>query len=384
MSVSSDPGMKTKKLYDSLAWRIVRPLIIFIISLGLVALLVWGGWSFVENRFILPVAAGDKTDYTVEVKRGSSTQTIAKKLEDAGIIRSAAAFKLYVDVFDQGAKIKAGVYQFNKSMTLEEIVGKLKTGESSTNVLNFTITEGMTIEDIANILLKNHLLSDKNKFFELCRSGGSFADYDFISGLNNPDDTKRIFKLEGYLFPDTYEVYTDSTEEMIIKKMLNRFSDVFADKDIARMQDLNMTIDQMITLASLIEKEGKTEDFKKLSAVFHARLQKNMKLESDVTIHYITGTGRLALTNNDTSVDSPYNTYKYPGLPLGPVCNPGKDAIQAALYPDEDFMKQGYLFFCSAEPESGKLVFSKTLSDHKKQVAKYKPLWEEYDKAHSK
>lgn len=382
MSTSSEPDIKSKKIYGSLAWRVIRPVIIFIISLGLVMLLVWGGWSFVENRFILPVAAGDHTDYTVEIKRGSSTQTIAKQLEDVGIIRSAAAFKIYVDVFDQGAKIKSGVYKFNKSMSLEEIVDKLKVGESTTNVLKFTITEGTTIEDIANILLKNNLLKDKNKFFELCRSGDNFSDYDFISVLSNPDDAKRKFKLEGYLFPDTYEVYTDSTEEMIIKKMLNRFSDVFSDAYITRMQELNMTIDEVVTLASLIEKEGKTEDFKKLSAVFHARLQKNMKLESDVTIHYITGTNHLALTDKDTSVDSPYNTYKYTGLPLGPVCNPGKLAIEAALYPDEDFMKQGYLYFCSAEPESGKLVFSKTLAEQNKQVAKYRPLWEEYDKTH--
>lgn len=381
MSSSSD-HTKMKRLSESLVWRIFRPVIIFLLSLGLVAILVWGGWSFLENRFILPVAAGDKTAYPVEIKRGSSTQTIAKQLEDAGIIRSAAAFKLYVDVFDQGASIKAGVYQFNKSMSLDQIVNILKKGQSTTNVVDITITEGMTIEDIANVLLKKNLLKDKNKFFELCRTGSGFADYDFISSLNQADDKNRNYKLEGYLFPDTYEVYTNSTEEMIIKKMLNRFSDVFSDTYIARMQALGMKIDEVITLASIIEKEGNPDDFKKISAVFHLRLEKHMNLGSDATIRYFTGATHYIISKEEREKDSPYNTYKYPGLPLGPICNPGKLAIEAALYPDEDFEKQGYLYFCGAEPGSGKLVFSKTPAEQDKQVAKYRPLWEQYDAAH--
>jgi UPF0755 protein len=381
MSAPSDQT-KMRRLSESLAWRIFRPVIIFLLSLGLVALLVWGGWSFVENRFILPVAAGDKTAYSVEIKRGSSTQTIAKQLEDAGIVRSAAAFKLYVDVFDQGASIKAGVYQFNKSMSLDEIVNMLKKGQSASNVVVITITEGMNIEDIANVLLKKNLLKDKNKFFELCRTGSGFTDYDFISSLNGADDARRTYKLEGYLFPDTYEVYTDSTEEMIIKKMLNRFSDIFSDTYIARMQALSMTIDQVISLASMIEKEGKTDDFKKISAVFHLRIEKHMNLGSDATIRYFTGATHYLITTKERDTDSLYNTYKYPGYPLGPICNPGKLAIEAALYPDEDFMKQGYLYFSAAEPVSGKLVFAKTLPEHQKQVDQYRPLWEQYDAAH--
>jgi UPF0755 protein len=364
------------------AWRILRPIVIFVISLGVVSLLIYFAWITIENRFIMPVAAGDKTPVTVTIQRGASTQTIAAALEDKGIIRSAAAFKLYVDIFDQGAKLKAGAYELNRSMTVEEIVSRLKIGVARAKVETFTITEGMTIEDIANVLLKKGLLKDKNKFIELCRTGSNFQDYEVISSLNQPDDEKRTYKLEGYLFPDTYEVYVDSTEEAIIKKMLGRFSDMFSTDDIDLMQQKGLSIDKVVTLASMIEKEAKPADFKKVSAVFNARIKKGMNLQSCATIQYILGIKRLNLTEKDTSADSPYNTYKYPGLPLGPICNPGKAAIQAALSPDEDFLKQGYLYFCSKDPTSGELAFSKTYEEHLKQQDIYRPLWIAYDKAH--
>ena len=138
-------------------------------------------------------------------------------------------------------------------------------------------------------------------------------------------------------------------------------------------------MDQVLTLASLIEKEAKESDFARVSAVFRNRLRAGMKLQSDVTIHYITGVRRMSLTQEELNLASPYNTYLNAGLPVGPVCNPSAAAIKAALYPDETLVAEKYLYFCAKEPESGELYFSRTLEEHERAVAVYAPLWQKFD-----
>lgn len=142
-----------------------------------------------------------------------------------------------------------------------------------------------------------------------------------------------------------------------------------------------MTMDEVFTLASMIEKEAKTADFAKVSAVFHNRLKKGMTLGSDVTVKYVSGSEKMVLSGSDLSVESPYNTYTRKGLPVGPICNPSMDAVVAALYPDEQYLAQKYLYFCSKDPNSGELYFSKTQEEHDAAVAMYRPLWEEYDRS---
>ena len=140
-------------------------------------------------------------------------------------------------------------------------------------------------------------------------------------------------------------------------------------------------MDEVLTLASIIEKEAKKQDFTKVSAIFHNRLRQGMKLESDVTIHYTTNIRRMHLKKEDINVNSPYNTYKIKGLPVGPICSPSSDAIYAALFPDEEFIKENYLFFCSKDPSTGELHFSKTLQEHEKAIEQYAPLWDSFDKS---
>lgn len=142
-----------------------------------------------------------------------------------------------------------------------------------------------------------------------------------------------------------------------------------------------MTMDEVFTLASMIEKEAKTADFAKVSSVFHNRLKQNMTLGSDVTVKYVSGSEKMVLSGSDLSVESPYNTYTRKGLPVGPICNPSMDAVVAALYPDEQYLAQKYLYFCSKDPNSGELYFSKTQEEHDAAVAMYRPLWEEYDRS---
>jgi UPF0755 protein len=138
---------------------------------------------------------------------------------------------------------------------------------------------------------------------------------------------------------------------------------------------MGFTMDQILTLASMIEKEAKEADFAKVSAVFHNRLKAGMKLQSDVTIHYITGVRRMSLTEDDLKVSNAYNTYQITGLPPGPICSPSSAAIDAALYPDQTFLAENYLYFCAKEPENGELYFSRTLQEHEQAVAIYEPLW---------
>ncbi len=209
----------------------------------------------------------------------------------------------------------------------------------------------------------------------------SYENYAFIDEIKN-ETAQRKVPLEGYLFPDTYLVYRDADTQSIVNKFLQRFQQIYTPEYEARASELNMTTDEVITLASLIQMEAKTGDFKKVSAVFHNRLKANMKLGSDVTVQYVLGKKKLNLTSEDTAVDSPYNTYKYTGLPVGPICNPGKDAIEAALWPDEDFISQNILYFCLADPETNELVYARTLEEHNQNVEKYRPLWEAYDKKH--
>ena len=144
--------------------------------------------------------------------------------------------------------------------------------------------------------------------------------------------------------------------------------------------DSGLSMDQLITLASMIEKEAaKTGDYAKVSAVFHNRLAQGMRLESDPTAKYTDGATNMVLTSAQVSLDTPYNTYVIPALPIGPICNPSPAAIEAALHPSQSFIDEGYLYFCSKDPSSGELYFSKTLAEHEAAVAEYRPLWEAFD-----
>jgi len=226
------------------------------------------------------------------------------------------------------------------------------------------------------------VLTDSTEFLELCRTGEKLRDYYYVDDLFTAKVTsQRRYVLEGYLAANTYEIYTDSSAEDIIRKLVSQMERAFPADYQDRAEELGFTMDEILTLASMIEKEAKTGDFAKVSAVFHNRLKKKMKLGSDVTVNYVTGDTRLVLTNDDISINSPYNTYVVEGLPVGPICAPSVAAINAALYPDETFMAEGYLYFCAKDPESGELHFSRTLEEHEQAVAVYAPLWKKYDES---
>ena len=281
-----------------------------------------------------------------------------------------------------GQKIQAGRYLLTPAMTMTQIAEQLTMGDGNPIVRNITLIPGWTLEDFAAQLAKDGVIADSAAFLELCRTGTAFTDYYYVADvLAGGNAQQRKYVLEGYLSPNTYEVYMDATAEDIIRKLLSQTENTFpvARQDMA--DELGYTMDEILTLASIIEKEAKEDDFARVSAVFHNRLRKGMPLQSDVTIHYVTGQREMALDDADLHITSPYNTYEVKGLPPGPICAPSEAAIKAALEPDAEYLAMGYLYFCAKDPASGELEFSVTYEDHLRAVEKYAPLWRQYDES---
>lgn len=363
-------------------WHILRPILVVAGALLVVVGLLMTGWNWVYSHYLSPVDTLDTAPVTFVVESGNSLTKVAHNLESQNLVRNPTIFKYYCDFIGLGQKIQSGEYVLTRAMTIDEIANQLTTGDGKPMTATITVIPGWTVEDIAAKLFTDGVIKNKDEFLAMCRSGKDFSDYYYVADvLASPNVGQRKFVLEGYLSPNTYEVYTDATADDIVRKLLSQTEVAFPSSYYERAEQIGFTMDQIITLASLIEKEAKEPDFAKVSAVFHNRLKDNIKLGSDVTIHYITGVRRMALRNEDMNVNSPYNTYKYSGLPLGPICNPSPAAIVAALYPDETFVADKYLYFCSKDPNTGELAFSKTLEEHNQAVAIYAPLWEAYDES---
>ena len=364
----------------SLLWRIVRPVLVLAGSLLVVIGVISSIWNQVYDEYLAPVDAANPSQVAFNVESGQSLTRVANNLEAAGLIRNRTVFKYYCDFAGLGQKIQSGSYQLAPSMTMSQIAERLTMGDGNPIVRNITLIPGWTIEDFAAKLVEDGVLADSAEFLELCRTGTKLAEYYYIDDvLKTKNVAQRKYVLEGYLAPDTYEVYVTATAEDIIRRLLSQTDHVYPVEFQIRADEMGMTMDQVITLASIIQKEAKDSDFAKTSAVFHNRLKKGMKLQSDVTIHYVTGLRKMSLDNNDLALSSPYNTYQVSGLPLGPICNPSEAAIWAALYPDETYIAENYLYFCAKDPESGELHFSRTLQEHEQAVSIYAPLWKQYD-----
>ncbi len=361
-------------------WHILRPVLIGLAALVLVFGLLSTGYGVIDREFLSAVDPADTAEVPFSIASGSSLTKVAGNLEQQGLIKNRSVFKYYCDFAGLGQKIQAGDYQLSKSMDMFAIADKLTTGDGRPITAKITLIPGGTVEDLAAQLKQQGLIADQQAFLNQCRTGEGLTDYYFIQeALGTSRVQERKYLLEGYLSPNTYEVYTTASPTDILKKFLDQTDKVFSMEWQEQAAQEKLTLDQVLTLASLIEKEGKSPDFAKVSAVFHNRLDSKMTLGSDVTIHYITGQRRMSLRNSDLAVESPYNTYKYAGLPLGPICNPSAEAIQAALYPDQVFVAEKYLYFCSKDPDTGELHFSKTQAEHDRAVEIYAPLWQAYD-----
>lgn len=292
----------------------------------------------------------------VRIPPGSSTLQIAEILRFNRLIKNELVFIAYSRLTGYDTKLKAGDYVLNRSFSLPQIFEKLSKGQ--VQAVTFTIPEGFTVEQIAKALAQKGLVDEK-KFLALAKKGA--FNYPFIVQAK---DVK--YKLEGFLFPDTYKVRPGSSEEEIIEVMLQRFAAVYDEQARSKARELGLNDQELVTLASLIEKEAKVAlDRPLISGVIYNRLNNGMRLQIDATIQYILGQAKPRLTYKDLEIESPYNTYLVEGLPPGPIASPGKAAIDAALNP----AKTDYLYYVAKS--DGSHVFSKTLEEHNKAKKKF-------------
>lgn len=363
-------------------WKLLRPLLIGLSALLIVFGLIAAGYHWADDAFLSPMDPTDETQIAFSVQSGNSLNRVARNLESQGLIKSHTVFKYYCDFAGLGQKIQAGDYLIQKNMNMFEIASLLTTGDGNPITTDITIIPGTTVETIAANLQEQGVFTEAaaTEFLNICCTAQGVEDYYFINDeLKLQSASSRKYLLEGYLAPNTYEIYTDASPLSIVKKLLSQTDKVFTSEWQTRADEIDMSMDEVLILASMIEKEAKKSDFAKVSAVFHNRLSTGMKLQSDPTIHYVTGERRMSLRQSDLAVDSPYNTYSVKGLPAGPICNPSPEAINAALYPDEGYVAEKYLYFCSKDPSTGELHFSRTLEEHERAVEIYAPLWKAYD-----
>lgn len=326
-----------------------------LISIGiiLIALVVIIGYF---DASLKPVDSEATEETSIEVPMGSTSSSIAVLLKDNDLIKNEKIFQAYVKYKKYDASLKAGTYFFNKSMSVEDIVLKLVEGNNKIETVRFTIPEGYNVEQIAD-KLENEGLIDKETFLELTKTGD--FDYDFVKEI--PDDSKIKYKLEGYLFPETYEVMTDSTEKEIIEVMLSQFEKEWLDEWNDAIKSNNISFHQIVTLASIVEREAIVDSERAIIAgVFYNRIEDLWPLESCATVQYILGEQKDVLTYDDLEIIDTYNTYINTGLPPGPIASPGRKSLEATVYLED----HPYYFFVTKKDGTGEHYFSKTLSEH--------------------
>lgn len=293
-------------------------------------------------------------EVNITIPASSSSTVIANILYENGLIKHPLIFKYQIKSKNVGNKLKAGEYTLSTGMNLDTIIDKLTVGVKNQNTVRFTIPEGYEIRQMADKLSKEGIV-DKERFLDLVKDKANFEDkYTFLQELEKNQG------LEGFLFPSTYEIFIGTSEEEIIGKMLHEFEKIY-NKDIKpQLEELDLTLNEAITLASIVEREGKVDKERPLmSAVFHNRIKQNMMLQSCATVQYILGERKEVLTNEDTRTPSPYNTYINEGLPPAPIASPGEASLIAAVNPaDVD-----YLFFVLTGAD-GTHTFTKTYKDH--------------------
>jgi UPF0755 protein len=276
----------------------------FIVFLTILIIVVVSGSSLILSAFIKKideaVDPGNTATVPISIPMGTSTQKIGEILESNGLIADASLFRFKSKWEGYDGQYKAGEYNLSPGMTMGEIMNIILSGSDST--IRFTIPEGYDIDRTIDALASIDLIEGET--FKQAIIEGDF-DYPFLTDI--PKDEKR---LEGFLFPETYEIYTDATEYDIIDKMLNQFNKIFTEEYYERAEELGLTIREAITLASIIEREARVpEDRPIIAGVFHNRLKINMPLQSCATVQYILGEQKAVLTTKDLGIESPYNTY---------------------------------------------------------------------------
>lgn len=292
-----------------------------------------------------PFDVENKEYVSISIPMGTATQAIGNILEKEGVIKNSQRFKWYAMIHGFNGELEAGDYLLSPSMSMEELMTMLSEGFSQAS--RFVIQEGLTIKQVGESLEKAGL-TNVDDFISEAQYGD--FEYKFVEFL--PEGPSR---LEGFLMPNTYDVPMGSDAHYIINTMLAQFDKVYKDDYYIRATELGYDLNQIITIASMIERETRVETERAIvSSVIYNRLDIGMPLQIDATVQYALGEWKDRVLLKDLKVDSPYNTYIVPGLPIGPICSPGENSIVAALYPDDT----DYLYYVLDASLNGSHRFS--------------------------
>lgn len=350
------PRASGRRRRSALRQTLVVLCAIFAVSIALAYLLIQSAYD---------IFGLNKPDQQIEVSipAGMSSGGISSLLGEKGVINHPFVFRLYAAVRDQSTTFQAGDYILNSQMGYDEIILALKTGDTIKNEVKITFPEGLTIRDIARLLEENEVCSADE--FIACLDSTDFGyEFEGLLGENN----LRFHRLEGYLFPDTYDFYVGENVKSVANKFLKNFSNRVMPELYDRIRDSGMTLNEAVTLASIIQKEASaSEEMNTVSSVFHNRLSSPgvyPNLQSDVTINYVEWDIKPLQTRSTQEVYDAYNTYVCKGLPVGPICSPGLAAIEAAIAPEDT----GYYFFVT--DVNGVYYYSETADEHYTNVRK--------------
>lgn len=290
-----------------------------------------------------------KDDITIEIQQGEYGNSVISKLAESNAVKYPSIFKSKAKSDNKITKFKPGSITLKNGMSYDDIIDLLIS--DNRGLIKVTIPEGYEMRQIAERFAETGIITT-DEFYSAANNDD--FDYKFLADIPNIEN-----RLEGYLFPETYLISENATAHAIIDMMLAEFDKHFKDEYYSRAEELDMTVHELVTLASIIERETNiAEERAIVSGVFHNRVRDNMKLQSCATVEYILKERKAKLSNKDLAIDSKYNTYKYAGLPIGPIASAGSECIEAAFYPAETTAKYFVL------GKDGKHVFSDTYEQH--------------------
>ena len=332
------------------------------VVLGLLVLILVAGAAIsypIGKEYFQEKSVAGK-DVEVTIKKGSTSKAVGEILKKKGVIHYKAAFLLKLYFSDYKGKLRYGTFELNDGMSVSKVIKELAT-QSGQKENTFTIPEGYTIEMTASKLEKEGIMSAQ-EFLTAVTKAADTSKYKNIL----PDKTKVFYQLQGYIYPDTYYLSKDITGDQLVAKILEEFDKKFDTARQEKARQLGMSVEEVLIRASLLQKETELpKEYPIIAGVIQNRLNKKMKLQFDSTAVYAITKGQYGIARvmyKDLKVDSPYNTYKYKGLPVGPICSPSLEAIDGVLNPQ----KNDYLYFqMDTVKNDGSNIFTKTYEEHK-------------------
>ena len=365
-----EPSVRRKRRRRRRKSRAKRIIIIVAIAVAVVAAVIgisYGLGKHFANSYLVAeeqqdvdVDMNSEETIAIEIPQGATTRDIASILKENGIIGSELSFRIKSRFSGADGTYNYGTFYLSKNMDTDQIISTLQGASQSSDTMRLTIPEGYTARQIAALVDEMGIVTGDDFINEM--NNGTF-DYAFLEGI-----PKRDYYLEGYLFPDTYFLSGNETAHDIISMMLDRFEQVYNEDINDALASTDYTLDQIITIASMVESEAKLDEERPtIAGVIYNRLDIDMPLQIDSTVQYALATRNEVVTESDLQVDSPYNTYQNTGLPAGPICNPGEASILAALNPEE----HNYYYYVLKEQGGSEHHFAENYDDFLEAKAQY-------------